>query len=87
MLSDKGCDANAGVALVRDSGTVPVMLSRSNQLAQRNSDRHLNKNRNLLERFFYRIKPFRRIAICYERLSRNFNAMLLTGYSFIWIFS
>ena len=85
MLADKGYDANAFIALVRNQGAVPVIPPRSNRLEQRSYDRHLYKDRNLIERFFNRIKQFRRIATRYEKLARNFNAMITIVCTFIWI--
>ncbi|MFZ2311436.1 MAG: transposase, partial [Methylobacter sp.] len=34
------------------------------------------KERNAVERFFQKLKNFRRIATRYERLARNYQAML-----------
>ncbi len=36
----------------------------------------LYKDRNLIERFFDRLKQFRSIATRYEKLARNFMSML-----------
>ena len=85
VLADKGYDANAFIALVRNQGIVPVIPPRSNRLEQRSYDRHLYKDRNLIERFFNRIKHFRRIATRYEKLDRNFNAVIAIVCTFIWI--
>jgi transposase len=35
----------------------------------------LYRARNRIERFFNRIKNFRRLAICYEKLASNFLTM------------
>ena len=41
--------------------------------------------RNLIERFFLKIKHFRRIATRYEQTSRAFLSMLYLIGAFIWI--
>ncbi len=42
-------------------------------------------DRNLVERFFNRIKQFRRIATRYEKLTRNFASMLNLVCAYIWL--
>lgn len=48
-------------------------------------DRHVYKDRNLVERFFGRLKQFRRIATRYEKLARNFFGMLSLACAYIWL--
>jgi|TARA_B100002003_G_C13999357_1_gene482506 transposase len=43
------------------------------------------KDRNLVERFFNKIKQFRRIATRYEKLDRNFMSMLNLVCTIIWL--
>lgn len=45
---------------------------RSNRLVQRHYDRHLYRLRNLIERFFNRLKHFRRVATRYDKLARSY---------------
>ncbi|MBU0900856.1 MAG: transposase, partial [Gammaproteobacteria bacterium] len=47
--------------------------------------RHLYKARNLVERFFQKLKQFRRIATRYERLARNYQSMLSLVSAVIWL--
>jgi len=44
---------------------------RNNRIVQRTYDHPIYKDRNLVERFFNRIKQFRRIATRYDKLARN----------------
>ena len=57
-------------------GAIVVILVLSNRNQQREYDCRWYKDRNLLERFFNKIKQFRRIATRYEKLDRNFMPML-----------
>lgn len=57
----------------------------SNRLTQRAYDRHLYKDRNLVERFFNRLKQFRRIATRCEKLSLNFVSMINLACVYIWL--
>ena len=46
--------------------------------------RHVYKDRTLMERFFYRLKPCR-LATRYENLARNFVSLLNLVCSYIWL--
>ena len=52
---------------------------------QRDYDTHLYKDRHLMENFFQRIKRFRRIAMRFEKLARNFLAFLFLASSLVWL--
>ena len=47
---------------------------------QRSVDPELYRQRNLVERFFNKIKHFRRIATRYDKLARNFLAVSRTRF-------
>lgn len=66
-------------------GADAVIPSKRNRLHPRTLDRHLYKARNLEERFFLKLKQFRRIATRYERLARNYQAMLNLVSAVIWL--
>ena len=85
VIGDKGYDANALVARINATGAQAVIPPRSNRTEQRAYDRHLYKDRNLVERFFSRLKQFRRIATRYEKLARNFTSMLNLVCAYIWL--
>jgi len=61
------------------------LASRSNHSEQKTYDRHVYKDRNLVERFFNRIKQFRRIATRYKELARNFTSMLNLVCAHLWL--
>ena len=85
VIGDKGYDANALVARINATGAQAVIPPRSNRTEQRAYDLHLYKDRNLVERFFSRLKQFRRIATRYEKLARNFTSMLNLVCAYIWL--
>ena len=62
-----------------------VIPPKANRVEQREYDRHVYKDRNLVERFFGRLKQFRRIATRYEKLARNFFGMLSLACAYIWL--
>ena len=59
--------------------------SLSNRKVLRDYDTYLYKDRNLTERFFARIKQFRRIATRYEKLARSYMALLHLVCTFVWL--
>ncbi|MBF0141820.1 MAG: IS5 family transposase, partial [Magnetococcales bacterium] len=56
VIGDKGYDANHFVSAIEEMGAQAVIPPRSNRLTPREYDRHWYKDRNLVERFFNRIK-------------------------------
>jgi transposase len=48
-------------------------------------DRHLYRERYLVEHFFQRIKRHRRIAMRFEKLARNFLAFLYLAAILVWL--
>lgn len=85
VIADKGYDADAFVDLIETQGAQAVIPPRSHRLTQRVYDRHLYKDRHLVERFFCRLKQFRRIATRYEKLAQNFMSMLSLACACIWL--
>jgi putative transposase len=52
----------------------PVIPSKSNRTTQRKTDFVLYRERNLVERFFNKLKQFRAIATRYDKLKSTFLA-------------
>jgi len=67
------------------AGAKAVIPPKSNRKQQREYDKEQHKNRNLVERFFCRIKQFRRIAMRYEKLASRYSAFIALAASFIWL--
>ena len=85
VIADKGYDADHFVAKIVAAGAQAVIPPRSNRLTQRNFDRHLYKDRNLIERFFARIKHFRRIATRYDKLALSFLSFVQLACTVVWL--
>lgn len=85
VLADKGYDSDAFVFAITEIKAVPVIPSKINRKEPRAFDRIVYKERNLVERFFQKLKQFRRIATRYERLARNYQAMLSLVSTVIWL--
>lgn len=85
VVADKAYDADGLIAVIEKSGAAAVIPPKSNRRMSREFDRHHYKHRNLVERFFCRIKHFRRIATRYEKLASRFSAFIALVASFIWL--
>lgn len=85
MVADKAFDADALIADIQTRGAKAVIPPKSNRVKQRAFDRHQYKHRNLIERFFCRIKQFRGIATRFNKLASRFSAFIALAASFIWL--
>jgi len=85
IVADKGYDSDAFVETIRAQGSQAVIPPRSNRLNPRAFDRHIYKDRNLIERFFCRIKQFRRIATRYDKLAKSFLSFVHLACAIVWL--
>ena len=85
VAADKAYDTDALIAHLHAIDAQAVIPSRANRREQRPLDKHLYRSRNLVERFFARIKQFRRIATRYDKLSQRFGAFIALAASSIWL--
>ena len=74
VIADKGYDSAKLVEAIEAGGAVAVIPPRSNRKQPRDYDRHLYKERNLVERFINRVKQCRRVATRYDKTARNYLA-------------
>jgi transposase len=84
LAADKAYDLNTILQHLESTGIQCVIPSRSNRLEQRPLDEHLYASRNQVERFFCRIKQFRRVAARYDKLFERFSSFVVLSASFIW---
>jgi transposase len=83
--ADKAYDSDIILEKIRQNGATPVIPPRANRLNPQEFDSDLYRNRNLIERFFCRIKQFRRIATRYDKLVRRFDSFIALAAAFIWL--
>jgi len=86
LLADKAFDADERVLQpLAAAGKTAVIPSRANRKSPRDYDRHLYRERHLIENFFAKIKQFRAIATRYDKTARNFLAAVYLAASAIWL--
>ena len=71
--------------MVNARGGQAHIPTQSNVRLQRSVDPALYRQRNLIERFFNKLKHFRRIATRFDKLARNFLAAVALTSARIWI--
>lgn len=85
VLADRGYDSNEVVEFVRANGCNAVIPPRACRTEQRAYDKHLYKDRCLVENLFQKLKRSRRIAMRFEKLARNYLSMVQLGAILIWL--
>lgn len=85
VIADTAYDSDPLRAEILAQGGVAVIRPRNNRVQQRPYDRSLYKLRNVIERFFHRLKQFRRVATRYDKYASRylgfvyFAAILITA--------
>jgi transposase len=72
VIGDKGYDSDEFVATIGGLGAKAVIPPRENRTRKRRFDKERYKDRNLVERFWSRMKQNRRVATRYEKTATNF---------------
>ena len=80
VLADKAYDSDNNRDGIRNQGAEPCIPPRKNRTVPIEYDRHLYEERNVVERFFARIKQYRRVATRYDKRAANF-------LGFVWVAS
>jgi transposase len=76
VIADKAFDSKALVDTIAARGAGAVIPSLSSRKEQREYDRERYKDRNLIERFWHKLKQYRRVATRYEKTAQNFLAFV-----------
>jgi transposase len=85
LLGDKAYDADQFIAQVQSHGIEVVIPPKSNRRELRDYDRHIYKDRHLVECFFAKIKQCRRVATRYEKLALTFKAVVMIAACLVWL--
>jgi transposase len=86
FIADKGYDSEAIREQARTEGMNPVIPRKSNSKKPNPEfDSHLYKIRHLVENLFARLKHFRSIATRFEKLARNFRAIVFLACTVVWL--
>jgi transposase len=79
VIGDKGYDSRAVVEAIEARGAQAVIPTQKDRKQQRAYDRDRYKDRNLVERFWFKLKQYRRVATRYEKTARNFMGFIMVA--------
>ena len=85
FIADKGYDAKDFLEGLKERGAQIVVPSRSNRKEQREYDKHIYRERHLVECFINKMKQYRRVFSRFEKLSKNYLSFLYFVSSLIWL--
>ena len=95
VLADKAYDADRIREMIQDQGATPNIPPKGNRkwkpcfskrlYRERRAAGELFGERDLIERFFSKLKHFRRVATRYDKLAANFLAMIQLASMRLWL--
>ena len=85
VIADKGYDADGFRDTIAQLEAEAVIPPRAHRLEPQTYDRHLYKERHLVECFINKLKWFRRIFTRYDKLHRRYMAFLQFAASLVWL--
>jgi transposase len=85
VVADRGYDARAVLDLIAAQGGRGHIPTQRDRKVQRSVDPALYRQRNLIERFFNKLKHFRKVATRYEKTARNYLAAVLIASTRLWM--
>ncbi len=86
LIADKAFDADERVLEpLAQAGKAAVIPPKANRRVKRDYDRHVYKERHLVENFFAKLKQFRAIATRYDKTARNFLGAVHLAAAAIWL--
>lgn len=92
VIADKAYDSQAVRDELQKRDSKPVVAHRRNQQGEypesaKDFDKHLYRQRNIVERAFGHLKELRRIATRYEKLASRYLTMVRLGIIRMWLSS
>ncbi|WP_265039251.1 IS5 family transposase [Wolbachia endosymbiont (group A) of Yponomeuta plumbellus] len=85
IVADKGYDSNTFITNLKSKGCKVVIPPKRNRKMQREYDKHVYKERHLIECFFGKIKHFRRIFSRFDKTAVVFMGFLNFVGALIWL--
>lgn len=85
LIADRGYDSDAFRTFIKNQNITAVIPGRQCRKVPIEIDKHIYKERNFVERFFNRIKGFRRIATRYDKTEKMYMGALTLVGIILWI--
>lgn len=85
VLADRGYDSQILTDYIYENGGEPTIPSKKGAKFERRCDWWLYKERHLVEKYFLKLKGFRRIATRYDKLAFTYMGFVCLASILIWI--
>jgi transposase len=86
LLADKGYDSEEIREKARSKNIRPSIPRRSNSKRPNpDFEKHIYRARHQVENLFARLKHFRSLSTRFEKLARNFKAIISLACTFLWL--
>ena len=85
VVADRGYDSRAFLDLIRASGAKACIPTPRDRIIQRSVPMRLYRQRNRVERYFCKVKHFRRVATRFDKLARNYLASVMLASTRLWL--
>ena len=85
VIADKGYDSEAFVLKLKERNSEIVIPSRLIHKVQRGIDRHLYKERHLIENQIGKLKHFRRVFSRFDKLAKNYLSFIYLASTVVWL--
>ncbi len=86
LLMDRAYEDDKTLTLAKSHGFKVVVPPKKNRKLSWNYDRHLYKHRNIIERYFLRLKRFRKVLTRYDKLDSVFTSTISLAFIFDLLF-
>lgn len=83
VIADRGYDADGLINWLADAQVEVVIPAKKNRLVERPIDENLYKDRNKVERYFNKLKQYRRVATRYEKTAVSFAGFIYLASALI----
>ena len=85
VIADKSYDSEDLLETIADMDAQAVIPPRANRVEKRNYDKHLYKERHLVECFINKLKWYRRIFSRFDKLATRYGSFLAFASALIWL--
>ena len=85
VIADKGYDADSVRSCIRDQSAIPNIPNRATRKKKYRWKKAIYRQRNLVERFFNKLKHARAVATRFEKHDANYLAIVKLAATRIWL--
>ncbi len=85
VMADTAYDADHLRKAIADKGAIAVIPNNPSRARKYPLDKHLYKQRHLVECCFSKLKQFRRVATRFEKTARNYLAVVTLAAIVLWL--